>query len=283
MKKLVGSTGWQTRFCHRNKISRRRKTNSKELSVSDRLPALTRFLRNLFEMLVQNRLDTAAQFDAVYGRFPIKCRGNFDQVPLSFCMDFDYTLEEEGVAAVPIKEPGSGALSKRQATLILFITPHSGKQPRAALIFRGTGQRISAEEKAKWDDRVDVYFQKNAWTDTPLAVQYANRTLKSYVTELGSDRFLLFCDNLRAHQSAEFKSACAQLGITLWFYPPGTTDITQPIDAGYGRAVKSAIAEQQMKWLESDDNVARWESNGMSASERRVLMTCWVLSCICYF
>jgi hypothetical protein len=56
-------------------------------------------------------------------------------------------------------------------------------------------------------------------------------------------------------------------------------DISQPVDAGYGRAVKAAIAESQMAWLESGKNLERWEATGkdkLSAQERRVLMTVWV-------
>jgi len=33
------------------------------------------------------------------------------------------------------------------------------------VIFRGTGKRISAHEKAQWDPRVTVAFQPRAWFD----------------------------------------------------------------------------------------------------------------------
>ena len=35
----------------------------------------------------------------------------------------------------------------------------------------------------------------------------------------------------------------------------GTTDLTQPVDAGFGRAVKAAIGREQENWLLQGDNL----------------------------
>lgn len=270
------SHGWRVRFANRAGIAPRRKTNTKQHSVFERLPLVRRFLLDLRAMLRENRVDTASQHTPKWGRFPPHLRGNFDEVPLSFCMEMNTTFEEIGASGVHIKEPGSGALSKRQATLVLFAIPGAKKQPRAALIFKGTGKGISQAERDAWDQRVDVYFQRNAWSDTPFAVEYANRTIKAAVPGHGKERFLLFSDNLKSHCSAEFKAACAAHNVLLWYYPKNTTDITQPVDAGLGRDVKREMARLQDEWLADDKNLKRWESNKLTASDRRILMTVWV-------
>ena len=76
------------------------------------------------------------------------------------------------------------------------------------------------------------------------------------------------------------------------------TDEVQPVDAGYGFAVRSEVGKQFMLWLDTDDNGANFfrvpiaptcalnlyllaadlwhSSNGMPAYLRRVLLTRWV-------
>ena len=53
-----------------------------------------------------------------------------------------------------VAQPGSG-LDKRQATLQMRIGPEG--MSKLALIFRGTGKRISKDEIAAYDDDVDVF------------------------------------------------------------------------------------------------------------------------------
>ena len=72
-----------------------------------------------------------------------------------------------------VAQPGSG-LDKRQATLQMRIGPEG--MSKLALIFRGTGKRISKDEIAAYDD-ADVYWQPNAWADTIFSVQWIKNTL----------------------------------------------------------------------------------------------------------
>jgi len=45
---------------------------------------------------------------------------------------------------------------------------------KPALIFRGKG-RVANEEKEKYDKRVDVYFQQNAWMDEEINMQKSDQ------------------------------------------------------------------------------------------------------------
>ena len=71
--------------------------------------------------------------------------------------------------------------------------------------FEGTEKGIKQSERLAYHPHVDVYFQKNAWADTEVSVEWANKTLAAAVE--GLDRFVLFVDNLTAQQSSEFKEA----------------------------------------------------------------------------
>ena len=64
----------------------------------------------------------------------------------------------------------SSGLDKRQATLQLSIGTDGEQNVKPAPIFRGKG-RVATEEKEKYDKRVDVYFQQNAWMDEEINMQ----------------------------------------------------------------------------------------------------------------
>ena len=76
-----------------------------------------------------------------------------------------------------MSQPSSG-LDKRQATLQLCIGADGEQNVKPALIFRGKG-RVATEEKEKYDKRVDVYFQQDAWMDEEIYLQWVQGTLIS--------------------------------------------------------------------------------------------------------
>ena len=76
-----------------------------------------------------------------------------------------------------VSQPSSG-LDKRQATLQLCIGADGEQNVKPALIFGGKG-RVATEEKEKYDTRVDVYFQQNAWMDEEIYLQWVQGILIS--------------------------------------------------------------------------------------------------------
>ncbi len=56
---------------------------------------------------------------------------------------------------------------------------------------------------------VDVYFQQNHWADTEFCVEWVKRTLSPAVKE--SEIFVLFCDNVSAQVSDDFKKKVSDL------------------------------------------------------------------------
>ena len=75
------------------------------------------------------------------------------------------------------------------------------------IIFRGRGKGIKETERLAYHPDVDIYFQKNAWADTEVFVQWVNKTLAKAVE--GLDHYSLFLDNLTAQQTTDFKEARA--------------------------------------------------------------------------
>ena len=118
----------------------------------------------------------------------------------------------------------------------MFSSPE-GVQPKLAIIFRGTGKRILEDEKKAWHPDVDVYFQQNAWADTTFSVEWSNRTLKPITKN--EDCFALFCDNLTAQVSEDFKKSVSDINGICWYGLPKATDLWQPGRCWLRRTAKS--------------------------------------------
>lgn len=136
-------------------------------------------------------------------------------------------------------------------------------------------------EKAAWHKGVDVSFQACAWADSNYCASWAASTYRDGVggssLVVPEEQFILFADNLHGQTTDEFKSVLMEKCNTLlWLLPTKCTDEVQPVDAGYGRLFKVYVGKFLDKWLLEADHVELWESNKLTASQRRVLITQWV-------
>ena len=175
--KFKASNNWFQRFKRRHNISLRRRTNKKKNGANDGRETIQRFHRDLRKAVQsKRRRDTSFVADQTYGRWLPKNRLNVDQVPLPFVVEQDQTHEFEGNKQVWIFQPGSG-LDKRQATLQLCIKAEGEQTVKPAIIFRGKGNVLSAEQE-KYDADVHVYFQSNAWMDAEVNLKWTKHTLK---------------------------------------------------------------------------------------------------------
>ena len=212
----------------------------------------------------------------------------------------DKTYEEKGAKRVAINQSGP-SLSKRQATGQLCFrgvkppkpTELAARekyknvqlQPAPCILFRGQGN-ISQEERDAYPSGLVVLFQKCAWVDRPVALDWVDKVMKPFIEAERaagvadqSARYLLFEDNLDAQKTPEYIEALRGISIDDHKVPPNHTDEVQPIDRGLGRQVKIYLGQQMDAWLEDDDNLERWESTergtALSASDRRILMANW--------
>ena len=235
---------------------------------------------NLREKLIKSGCSKFT-YDKKLGRFPPDKSLNVDQIPFPFVIESKRTYEipmnkgkERQDHSVWVAQPGSG-LDKRQATLQMCFGPKG--MIKLALIFRGTGKRISKDEIAAYDDDVAVYWQPNAWADTIFSVQWIKNILAAAVE--GLDQYVLYSDNLTAQVSDDFMKEVRQNKGIVWFGIPNGTQFWQPADASPGKVFKSRIKQEQNIWLELDENIEIWLGNDerkLSAKHRRILITGWV-------
>ena len=166
--------------------------------------------------------------------------------------------------------------------------PRGSVFAKLVIVFRGTGARISKEERAQLDPRVHVVFQPKAWVDKPVMDVILHKVLKPFFKQARAEahaagvpgahqqRFMITSDNLACQCSEHFKEQVHKIGGHSVNTPPGCTDLVQPVDAGLGYAVKRAMAEALDLWLMDPDNQELWErKDDWSCSNRRVLLTKW--------
>ena len=115
--------------------------------------------------------------------------------------------------------------------------------------------RITNDEKEAWHRDVDVYFQDNAWADTEFSVNWVNKTLKS-ATER-NDRLALFCDNLSAQVTDNFRDAVSAIVGLIWYEVSNATDLSQSVDAGFGELLKVHTKQEHNRWLDCNENADR--------------------------
>lgn len=146
---------------------------------------------------------TAAHLASKWGPYPPNRRAAVDQVPLPLVID-TLTWAAKGRGQVAVADAVNG-MDKRFCTVqVIFFM--DGRQPELAVIFRGTGKRISAEEKAAYADGIRVYWQKKVSNVFSWAHAFLHFTLNTSqphtalyffvpylllpVTGLGRPRFL---------------------------------------------------------------------------------------------
>ena len=71
---------------------------------------------------------------------------------------------------------------------------------------------------------------------------------------------------------AYIKKECNSL---VWLYPEGCTDALRAIDPVLGAFIKVEVGKQLDLWLGNGDNRERWETDALTSSDRRVLLTKW--------
>jgi len=253
-KDFKASPSWVTNFRTRNNLVPRRPTNKKVLSVTELLPKIKNFHRQL-QKFVSTTVASGVD-DPEYGRFPKDLIFNVDQSPLCLQEEAKTTIAFKGQEIVQVAEK-DGA-SKRFCTLQVCIALNgTGKenppQPKMTIIFRGQGKRISAEERASWDPRVHVMFQKKAWVDGPTHIDWLEAVLSPFMIAHEKKEILLLMDNHSAHSTDEVLSAFAKRGVVPFFFPSGCTHIVQPVDHHLAQHVKERASAILSDMLVSDE------------------------------
>lgn len=128
--------------------------------------------------------------------------------------DQDKTYEMKGSEQVWVSQPSSG-LDKRQATLHLCIWAEGQQNVKPGIVFRGKGN-VSTEEKAQYDEGVDVYFQSCAWMDSDINMQWVTKTLAPGIGNSPEEK-VIFADNVTFQQDKRSSMILADINSPLLY------------------------------------------------------------------
>lgn len=223
------SDAWFDAFKARHNISLRRITNTAQAVPSTKIDDIRSF--HLFIREQATKGDRVGPL----GRWTCAEIANMDQTPLEFdVFAKGATYETRGTKSVWVKSNGSG-LDKRQATVQLTIFADGVKRIKPLVVFRGKGLRISDREKFRWDSRVTVRFQENAWVDEAMMAYWVQHMWQPWCNE---SQNLLVADVHRAQKTDKILKMLRQCNTTLALVPPGCTPLVQPLDVAFNAQFK---------------------------------------------
>ena len=154
------------------------------------------------------------------------------------------------------------------------------------LIFRGTGEQITAEEWAFYDslENITVVFQPKAWCDQDVMLWYLTDVLAPALIKhgLATEDQLILLDNLGSHKTPTVQRAMDALGLLPFYTAPGCTDVGAPVDHHVGNRLKKYMRDQYEADCEPGRNYDLWrnatynaENEALCAKNRRKLMAKW--------
>ena len=221
-------------------------------------------------------------WDEVEGRL------NYDQHPISFVLlgtgRIWASKQERKNGMVKKKTPHAG-LCKRQATIQLVCTDGSfvDDPPPITVCFRGTGRRISQDERDAYHPGVKVIWQRKAWFDQTTQLKWFGSVmtpwLKRHFVDPSSGELmetLGTCDSLAASKCDAFVNVANEVRHRVYHGPKNFTEHWQACDRGPGQLVKTYAKVEQDTWLLRKKNWQLWSKNKLTASQRRILMTKWI-------
>jgi len=164
----------------------------------------------------------------------------------------------------------------RQVTAQLEIFGDGVPRIKPLLAFHGKGVRIAQKEKAKWDKRVAVDFETNAWVDETVILDWLKRQWSSAsVYGIYSDKpRMIVMDFHRAQKTEKVKSTLRTQHTTIATIHPGCTSLVQPLGVVVNAPFKRKVEDYAEQHYEA--NITNWMNDKYTPPERRVLMTKWV-------
>ena len=200
----------------------------------------------------------------------LNCVANVDQTPLPFTFTNGSTYESKGASTVWVQGGNSG-LDKRQCTVQLTIFADGIPRVKPLVIFRGTGKRITFQEKLKYDKRVSVCFQENAWCDEAVMIRWVKHQWKPCI----EGPTMLCLDQHKAQKTPSIEgllsSECETTAILI---PPGCTSLVQPLDVVVNAPFKRLVDDLATSHMQ--ENLDDYVHGNFSAKQRRILLTAWI-------
>lgn len=224
-----GTTSWCERFMKRNDLCMRTKT-----TIAQKLPP--EYERKIIEFhkYVLNLRKMKC--------FEIGQIGNMDEVPLTFDVPSNRTVDVKGAKTVTIKTSGN---EKTRYTVVLACCADGSKLPPLLIFKRKTLPKCTIPHG------MYIHVHPKGWMDGEGMKLWLQRVWSRRPGGLLKKSSLLVCDQFRAHITESAKILAAELKTHLAVIPGGLTSQLQPLDVSINKPFKGFMREEWIKWIEA--------------------------------
>ncbi|KAG8225841.1 hypothetical protein J437_LFUL004770 [Ladona fulva] len=223
-----GITSWCERFMKRNGLCMRSRT-----TIAQKLPPeYERKIIEFHKYVINLRKMKCFEIGQI---------GNMDEIPLTFDVPSNKTVDIKGAKTVMIKTSG---YEKTRYTVVLACCADGSKLPPLLIFKRKTlpkctiphGIYIHVHPKG-WMDGEGMKLWLQVWSKRPGGLLKKSS--------------LLVCHQFKAHITESAKILATELKTHLAVIPGGLTSQLQPLDVSVNKPFKGFMHEEGIKWIEA--------------------------------
>lgn len=218
-----GGPSWCFRFMKRRNLSIRTRT-----TVSQQLPKDYQEKLATFRAYCKNKITEK--------KIRPEHITNMDEVPLTFDIPVNRTVEKTGTRTVSIRTTGN---EKSSFTVVLGCQANGQKLSPMVIFKRKT------LPKEKFPAGVIIKANPKGWMDEEKMIEW----LREIYVKRPDGFSLLICDSMHAHLTDAVKNKVKQTNSELAIIPGGLTKELQPLDIGVNRAFKVKLRAAWEQWM----------------------------------
>lgn len=164
-----------------------------------------------------------------------------DEVPMSFDMPPNRTIDDVGTKTISIKTTGN---ERSCFTVVLACSMSGDKLPPLVIFKRKT---IPKED---FPVGCHVSCNEKGWMREDVMHKWIDDVLRKRKGSFFNPKCLLIMDSMRAHLMESVKERLKKLAISLAIIPGGMTKHLQPLDISVNRAFKSNVRKHWEAWMQ---------------------------------
>lgn len=224
---FTGSTAWCYRFMKRHGLSMRTKT-----SLAQKMPIdYENKIINFHRFIISARRKFNFHFNQI---------ANMDEVPLTFDVPSNRTVDSKGTKSVTIKTTGH---EKTHYTVVLTCCADGSKLTPMLIFKRKT------LPKDKIPPGIVIHVQDKGWMDEMGMKLWLRRIWANRKGGLSKSRALLVWDQFRSHTTDSIKNLLQEMNTEIAVIPGGLTSQLQPLDVSINKPFKDLMRVEWNKWM----------------------------------
>lgn len=223
-----GGPSWALRFMRRKHLSLRTRT-----TVAQKLPADHEEQVTSFREFV-SRKSQEFNFDADHVL-------NMDEVPLTFDIPMNRTVDNKGNKTVTIRTTGH---EKTHFTVVLACAASGYKLPPMIIFKRKT------QPKEKFPRSIVIECNAKGWMNCEVMASWITKCYQRRPDGFfHTKKAVLVLDSMRAHIAPDVKDAIKNQNTIPAVIPGGLTKVLQPLDIAVNRSFKAELRKLWEDWM----------------------------------